>query len=73
MAAREDIARALAPLLRHAMFGDYVKTLEAKRDALVRQLLYIEDENKVPALRGHARAYDELITQIATAIKDIQT
>lgn len=72
MAAREDIARAVAPLLHHAPFRDYVKTLEAKRDDLVSQLLYEPDESKVSSLRGEARAFDTMIKNIATAAKDLQ-
>ncbi len=63
--SRADIARVVAGLRDVPQFWDYVKTLEAKRDAAIHTLLYEPQPANVEVLRGEARAYDTLIKDIA--------
>ena len=64
MATRADKARVIAQLREAPFFWDYIKTLEADRDAVIQQLLYEPIAANVEALRGRARAYDEQIKAI---------
>jgi acylphosphatase len=60
---KDLLAEALARLSDNAHWRHYVGTVVLKRDGAVRALLYGEDKN-VQALRGEARAFDQLVDQL---------
>lgn len=61
--AKDPLADAVARLKDNAYWRHYVHTLSAKRDAAVHNLLYGK-ENSLEALRGEARAMDQLVAQL---------
>lgn len=71
MASRAEVARVIGHLKDLAPFGDYVKMLQNRRDETVVKLLAEANTANVESLRGEARAYNALINEIATAIKDV--
>lgn len=64
MASRADLARLVGQFkgVAPALFRDYVKTLEGRRDDTIHKLLYATAD--VEVLRGEARAYDALLNDI---------
>jgi hypothetical protein len=74
MATRTELALVIGQLNESsAYFGRYVKMLESRRDdTMAKILLESTPEAQIPSLRGEARAYDTLLHEIATAIKDKQ-
>jgi hypothetical protein len=64
MASRDELARTLAQLAPHAAFGDYVKTLTARRDAVVAQCLNAPTMETAEPFRLEARAYDRILADI---------
>lgn len=62
MASRDLIARALAQLQGTPGYRDYVQTIESERESAIHKLLYATTD--VEALRGEARSYDKILTQL---------
>lgn len=59
---KDPLTEALVRLSDNAHWRHYVSTVVAKRDAAVRKLLYGEGQ-EIQALRGEARAFDQLVDQ----------
>ena len=71
MASREELAKALSQMRDAPSFRAFVQTLTARRDTVVRQLLYGLNpsggnlpQTELDAIRGEARTYDWILEQI---------
>lgn len=61
MSVRADLEKAFLALRGSPSFDEFVKTLAARREFVVSQLLGELNSSNVDVLRGEARAYDYLL------------
>lgn len=59
----DSLDQSLSRLADNANWRHYVSTVVTKRDAAVRKLLYSTDLD-IHALKGEARAFDQLVDQM---------